>query len=107
VQDLSEQDAAKSLRFLRSMYGPSHGFISKFDREQIPEVLKLVGGRTSHLSRVARAPNMLGERCLFATVDMSSSFVTDEAQNMVEVEKNWMLSKWVCCPVFQRTALLT
>jgi hypothetical protein len=89
------------------MYGPNHGFISKFDREQIPEVLKLVGGRTSHLSRVARAPNMLGERCLYESEDMNSPFVTDEAQNMVEVEKNWMLSKWVCCPISTGRVLLT
>lgn len=63
VQDLSAEDAAKSLRFLRASVGPNHGFVSKLDREQIPEVLKLTGGRTSFLSRVARAPDMLG-KCL-------------------------------------------
>lgn len=63
MQDLSVEDAAKSLRFLRATVGPNHGFVSKFDREQIPEVLKLTGGRTSFLSRVARAPDMLG-KCL-------------------------------------------
>ncbi|KAJ9101973.1 hypothetical protein QFC20_005122 [Naganishia adeliensis] len=76
VQDLPEDEARKSLRFLRASYGPNHGIISKLDREQMPEVLSLVGGRTSHLARVAKAPDML-----------------EEAKNMVEVEKNWMLSK--------------
>ncbi|KAJ9107479.1 hypothetical protein QFC21_000932 [Naganishia friedmannii] len=74
--DLNEEDARKSLRFLRSSYAPNHGLISKQDRDQIPEILKLIGGRTSYLSRVARADDML-----------------EEAKNMVEVEKNWMLSK--------------
>ncbi|KAJ9123101.1 hypothetical protein QFC22_001291 [Naganishia vaughanmartiniae] len=76
VLDLNEEDARKSLRFLRSSYGPNHGVITRQDRDQIPEVLKLIGGRTSYLSRVARAEDML-----------------EEAKNMVEVEKNWMLSK--------------
>lgn len=61
VQDLPEDEARKSLRFLRASYGPNHGIISKLDREQMPEVLSLVGGRTSHLARVAKAPDMLGE----------------------------------------------
>lgn len=62
VQDLPEDEARKSLRFLRASYGPNHGIISKLDREQMPEVLSLIGGRTSHLARVAKAPDMLGKR---------------------------------------------
>ena len=61
VPDLSPPEAFNALRYLRSCYGPSRSIDKEKEKEQIPQVLHLLGGRISLLLRAAKANDMLGE----------------------------------------------
>ncbi|WVR09790.1 hypothetical protein IAU60_006866 [Kwoniella sp. DSM 27419] len=66
-----------SLRHLRTQSLANRGNPTELeDDDTLRRVYELVGGRTSYLARVARANNML-----------------EEAESMIEGEKQWMLSK--------------
>jgi hypothetical protein len=61
VPDLSPPEAFNALRYLRSCYGPSVAIDRAKDKEQMPQVLHLLGGRISLLLRAAKARDMLGQ----------------------------------------------
>jgi hypothetical protein len=61
VPDLSAVEARNALRYLRACYGPQNMADRAKEREQVPQVLKLLGGRISFLLRAAKAHDMLCE----------------------------------------------
>ena len=67
VYDLSASESLRALRHLRrqalSLKQPHLGYDSVALEEEdiLRRVYEMIGGRTSYLSRVARAPNMLGQ----------------------------------------------
>ena len=84
VYDLPAAESIRALRSLRLQNiafrfpGASPDEVPVEDDKVLREVYELIGGRTSYLGRVARAPDML-----------------EEARHMVEMDKQWLLSKRV------------
>lgn len=77
VYDLPPAEALRSLRYLRRAHWESVGRSDVLDsEEEFKSVLTLLGGRTSFLTRVSRAEDMV-----------------QEAKDMVQREKAWLLSK--------------
>ncbi|WVW84094.1 hypothetical protein I302_106123 [Kwoniella bestiolae CBS 10118] len=77
VYDLSASESLKALRHLRVQALTNRGLQRPVEEDDVlKRVYELVGGRTSYLARVARADNML-----------------EEAESMIEGEKQWLLSK--------------
>ncbi|RXK39317.1 hypothetical protein M231_03396 [Tremella mesenterica] len=82
VYDLPAAESIRALQRLRraSLIQIQSGLESEEVKVESDDILRqvyeLVGGRTSYLARVARAPDML-----------------DEAKYMVEMEKEWLLSR--------------
>lgn len=77
VPDLSPPEAFNALRYLRSCYGPSRNLDKAKDKEQIPQVLHLLGGRISLLLRAAKANDMLGEPWYLDELICVSSYRVD------------------------------
>lgn len=100
VYDLPANEAYDALRYLRSCYAP-HSAQSPVDRvrdrEQYGEVLKMLGGRTSFLLRVAKAHDMMGKFiCIESRRCWTDAWLgAEEARNMVADEKEWLLSRSV------------
>jgi hypothetical protein len=62
--------------------------------EILRQVYERLGGRTSYLAKVARADDMIGEfRLEKAFCFASQADGSEEAENMIEMEKGWLLSK--------------
>ncbi|WVQ67251.1 uncharacterized protein L199_005446 [Kwoniella botswanensis] len=77
VYDLSASESLKALRHLRAQALTNRGLQRDVEEDDVlKRVYELVGGRTSYLARVARADDML-----------------EEAEQMIEGEKQWLLSK--------------
>nr|ODO01229.1 hypothetical protein L204_01957 [Cryptococcus depauperatus CBS 7855] len=83
VYDLSASESLRALRHLRrhslvNRLGPDvdPGTVEVESDQVLRRVYELVGGRTSYLARIARADDML-----------------EEAEQMIEGEKQWLLSK--------------
>ncbi|ODO06441.1 hypothetical protein L198_01673 [Cryptococcus wingfieldii CBS 7118] len=83
VYDLSATESLRALRHLRRQEithrlskSGTGGEVQLESDQEFRRVYELVGGRTSYLARVARADNMI-----------------DEAEAMIESEKQWLLSK--------------
>jgi hypothetical protein len=80
--DLSAAESLRALRHLRrqhlSVQNPNTPYpdLEIEGNDVLRKCYELVGGRTSYLVKLARAPDML-----------------EEAQRMVETEKAWLLSK--------------
>ncbi len=101
VYDLPREEALRSLRFMRRKHRPVASGPIESD-EVLESVLDLVGGRTSLMSRLSRAPDMLRESaCTIWQASPARSHSPDashsaeEAKHMVQTEKAWLLSKWV------------
>ncbi|WWC89167.1 uncharacterized protein L201_004085 [Kwoniella dendrophila CBS 6074] len=77
VYDLSASESFSALKHLRRQALANRGLQRDIEEDGILQrVYELVGGRTSYLARVARADDML-----------------EEAEQMIEGEKQWLLSK--------------
>ncbi|WWC70154.1 uncharacterized protein I206_104101 [Kwoniella pini CBS 10737] len=77
VYDLSASESLKALRHLRRQALVNRGLTRDVEDDKVlKRVYELVGGRTSYLARIARADDML-----------------EEAEQMIEGEKQWLLSK--------------
>lgn len=90
VYDLSAKESLRALRHLRGQHLKDRypGQEVKVESDEIlRRVYETIGGRTSYLSRVARGGDMLG-RSVFRT-----RLMAEEAENMVEGEKQWLLSR--------------
>lgn len=73
VYDLPHASAVRALALLRKDAAPSSPAPTQSTLE---EIVKLIGGRTSYLTRVARAFDML-----------------EEARFMVRSEREWLMSQ--------------
>ncbi|WWD17146.1 hypothetical protein CI109_101583 [Kwoniella shandongensis] len=77
VYDLSASESIRALRHLRTQSLKIRGGEDEVEGDNIlRRVYELVGGRTSYLARAARADDMI-----------------EEAENMIQGEKQWLLSK--------------
>lgn len=71
VYDLSATESIRALRHLRRQVlnrrhtGVPYADLPVEGNDVLGRVYEMLGGRTSYLSRAARADNMLGELCLF------------------------------------------
>jgi hypothetical protein len=75
VYDLSHSSALRALALLREDVAPK---APPLEPEVLSEIVRLVGGRTSYLSRCARAKDPLAE-----------------ARFMVRSEREWLMSQCV------------
>ncbi len=95
VYDLSKEESLRALRRLRSR---SHPEVEP--DSVLSQVYHLVGGRTSYLARVARAPDMLGGWLIEqlginieTKIHDADKENPEEANSMIMSEKAWLLSK--------------
>lgn len=98
VYDLSASESIRALRHLRrlNLLGHSKGAEVEVESDEIlSQVYERVGGRTSYLAKVSRADDMLGQYPGVAGVVESNADNVEEAENMIEMEKGWLLSKLV------------
>jgi hypothetical protein len=94
VYDLSARESIEALRHMRryNLHIAENKAMDEVvveEDEVLRRVYELIGGRTSYLSRVARASDMVGE----LPVGAFKANRADEAERMVQMEKGWMLSK--------------
>ncbi|WRT66519.1 uncharacterized protein IL334_003478 [Kwoniella shivajii] len=76
VYDLSASESLRALRHLRRQALANRGLERNVEEDDVlRRVYELVGGRTSYLARAARSDDML-----------------EEAEQMIEGEKQWLLS---------------
>jgi hypothetical protein len=100
VYDLSSSETVVALRHLRRQAlkfrspGRSADQVEIEDDSTMRKVFNLVGGRMSLLTRVVRADNILGKSRNVANMPQYSKLTPlEEAENMVEAEREWLLAK--------------
>lgn len=104
MYDLSASESIKALRQLRAFYlslrqNKPADQVQVEDDNVLRRVYETIGGRTSYITRVARAGDMIS-----GWTGSADANAAEEADELVKLEKGWLLSKCVACAnVVKRT----